>query len=295
MTTTERLALDDVVAIDVHAHALNSSHDHGDDETGNATKADQAKRWKTDLINIDIAGTAEYYRSRRIMAVLFGVDSERHMGDKRVPNYEVAEAAREHDDVFIPFASIDPYRGKAGIAEAIDLMDNHGIHGFKFHPSVQGFAPDDPVAYRLYEVIAERGKVALFHTGQTGIGRTSPGGGGVRLKYSNPMYYDDIAVDLPDLKIILAHPSFPWQDEALAVARHKQNVYIDLSGWSPKYFDPKLVQHANSLIKDKVLFGSDFPLLTPDRWLTDFAEAPFKDAVRPLILKDNAIRLFNLS
>jgi predicted TIM-barrel fold metal-dependent hydrolase len=94
-----------------------------------------------------------------------------------------------------------------------------------------------------------------------------PGGGGIRLKYGNPMAIDDVAVDFPDLPIILAHPSFPWQDEAISVCLHKPTVYIDLSGWSPKYFSATLVQYANSLLKNKVLFGSDYPLLTPDRWM----------------------------
>ena len=87
---------------------------------------------------------------------------------------------------------------------------------------------------------------------------------------------------------MLAHPSFPWQDEAISICLHKANVWIDLSGWSPKYFPPQLVQYANTQLREKVLFGSDFPLLTPERWLADFAEAPFKDEVRPLILKENA-------
>ncbi|OJW02597.1 MAG: 4-hydroxyphenyl-beta-ketoacyl-CoA hydrolase [Microbacterium sp. 67-17] len=291
--TAARLTLDDVVAIDFHAHALNSAT-APEDAAAKKIKADQADRWKSDLVNIDLDGTAQYYRERKMMAVIFGVDSERHMGDKRVPNIEVAEAAARHDDVFVPFASIDPYRGKAAIAEAVDLIENHGVQGFKFHPSVQDFAPDDRLACDLYEVIAGYKRIALFHSGQTGIGRNFPGGGGVRLKYSNPMYYDDLAVDFPDMTIVIAHPSFPWQDEALAVARHKQNVFIDLSGWSPKYFDPKLIQHSNNLLKDKVLFGSDFPLLTPDRWLADFAQAPFKDEVRSLILKDNAVRVLGL-
>jgi predicted TIM-barrel fold metal-dependent hydrolase len=86
----------------------------------------------------------------------------------------------------------------------------------------------------------------------------------------------------------------PWQDEALSVAGHKPQVYIDLSGWSPKYFPPQLVAQANSLLRDKVLFGSDFPALTPQRWLDDFAKLPIKDEVRPLILKENAARLFGL-
>src|SRR2546421_464638 len=100
--------------------------------------------------------------------------------------------------------------------------------------------------------------------------------------------------DFPDLKIVIAHPSFPWQDEALAIATHKLLVYIDLSGWSPKYFPPQLVRYANTLLKDKVLFGTDFPLITPDRWLADFAALDIKPEVRPLILKGNAARLLGL-
>src|SRR3546814_20691712 len=91
----------------------------------------------------------------------------------------------------------------------------------------------------------------------------------MRLRHSNPMLLDDVAVDFPDLKIIIAHPSFPWQDEALAVANHKPLVYIDLSGWSPKYFPPQLVHYAKSLLQDKVLFGSYFPVIKPARWLAD--------------------------
>jgi ferredoxin len=105
------------------------------------------------------------------------------------------------------------------------------------------------------------------------------------------MHVDDVAVDFPELKIVLAHPSFPWQDEALAVAVHKPQVYIDLSGWSPKYFPEILIQYTNTRLKTKMLFGSDFPLITPDRWLADFEQAEFKDEVRPLILRENAIRL----
>ena len=84
------------------------------------------------------------------------------------------------------------------------------------------------------------------------------------------MHVDDVAVDFPRLKIVLAHPSFPWQDEAISVALHKPQVYIDLSGWSPKYFPPQLVHHANTLLREQVLFGSDYPFITPDRWLADF-------------------------
>jgi uncharacterized protein len=151
------------------------------------------------------------------------------------------------------------------------------------------------MAYPLYEVIAEAGLPALFHTGHSGIGSGLPGGGGIRLKYSQPIHVDDVAVDFPELKIVLAHPSFPWTDEAISIAMHKPQVFIDLSGWSPKYFPPQLVQYANTLLSRQVLFGSDYPMITPDRWLADFAAAPFRDEVRPLILKENAARLLGLA
>jgi predicted TIM-barrel fold metal-dependent hydrolase len=96
------------------------------------------------------------------------------------------------------------------------------------------------------------------------------------------------------MPIILAHPSWPWQDEALSMCLHKPQVYIDLSGWSPKYFPPQIVQFANTQLKKKVLFGSDYPLITPDRWLKDFAAIDIRDDVRPLILKENAATLFKL-
>jgi predicted TIM-barrel fold metal-dependent hydrolase len=150
------------------------------------------------------------------------------------------------------------------------------------------------MAYPLYETIQELEVPALFHTGQTGIGAGVPGGGGIRLKYANPLALDDVAADFPDLRIIMAHPSFPWQDEALAIATHKPNVHIDLSGWSPKYFPPLLVRYANTLLKDRVLFGSDYPAITPDRWLADFEALDIKPEVRPLILKENAVRLLGL-
>ena len=116
-----------------------------------------------------------------------------------------------------------------------------------------------------------------------------------RLQNSNPMLLEDVAIAFPDMQIVIAHPSWPWQDEALSLAMHKPNIWIDLSGWSPKYFPPQLVQYANTLLKDRILFGSDYPLITPDRWMADFEEAGFKDSVKPLILKKNAMRLLGLS
>ncbi|RRO14134.1 amidohydrolase [Saccharopolyspora rhizosphaerae] len=286
--------VDELVAIDVHTHAEISQDGHGSlspELFGASEEYFKAEGHRQPTI----AEMADHYRQRTMAAVVFTVDAEFATGHPRIANEEVAQSCAEHSDVLIPFASVDPWKGKAGVREARRLVTEHGVRGFKFHPSIQGFSPNDRMAYPLYEAIEELGVPALFHTGQTGIGAGVPGGGGIRLKHSNPMFVDDVAVDFPELRIILAHPSFPWQDEALAVATHKPHVHIDLSGWSPKYFPPQLVHYANSLLQDKVLFGSDFPVITPDRWLADFEKLDLKPHVRPKILKDNAAKLFGLA
>jgi predicted TIM-barrel fold metal-dependent hydrolase len=291
------LNLDDLVAIDIHTHAeepCNCRRDDGYYEF----QAAMAKYFKNPAgasgMLPTVQETAAYYRERRIAAVIFPVDAERETGFRRYNNEEVAQICAENDDILIPFASIDPAKGKAGAREARRLVREFGVRGFKFHPTMMGFFPNDRMAYPLYEAIAEEGAIALFHTGQTGVGSGMRGGMGMRLKYSNPIYIDDVAVDFPDMPIIMAHPAFPWQEEALAVCQHKPNVWIDLSGWSPRYFPEILVRYANSLLREKMLFGSDWPAITPDRWLADFAKAAFRDEVRPLILKENARRLLKL-
>ena len=282
----------ELVAIDVHTHAEVSCRQPVDEVWKEYEEA-ASKYFKAGK-RPTIPETIAYYRERKIGLVMFTVDTEYEMGVRRIANEEVSDAARDNPDIMVAFASIDPHKGKLGVREARRLIRDHGIKGFKFHPTAQGFFPNDRLAYPLYEVIAEHKLPALFYSGHSGIGTGMPGGGGLRLKYSNPMYVDDVAADFPDMTIIIAHPSFPWQDEALSVCLHKPNVYIDLSGWSPKYFPPQLVQYANGQLKRKMLFGSDFPLLTPDRWIKDFKEAAFKPEVHGLILKDNAIAALGL-
>jgi len=285
--------IQNLVAIDVHTHAEVSQR-LPTDPKGQEMQGASADYFKDDGPRPTIPEIAAYYRERNMACVVFPVDMESTTGLVRVPNEEVAEIAAEHADVLIPFASIDPAKGKMGAREARRLIEHFGVRGFKFHPSLQAFYPNDRTAYILYEVIAEAGLPAIFHTGHSGIGAGMRGGGGVRLKYSNPMYLDDVAVDFPDMPIIMAHPSFPWQDEALSVCLHKPQVYIDLSGWSPKYFPPQLIQYANTLLKHKMLFGSDYPLITPDRWIADFEDTGIRPEVRPLILKENAVKLLGL-
>jgi len=274
----------ELIAIDTHVHLEPDDDNQASERAAKKYFGDSgAKRdWKS---------LAEYYRSRKIGCVVFPVE-EKLTGKPQIPNERVAEFAAQHADIMIPFASIDPTRGVEAVQEAKRLVASGGIRGLKLHPPLQQFFPNDRMAYPLYEVFAEAKLPVLFHTGHSGIGSGMPGGCGVRLKYGNPMPIDDVAVDFPEMPIILAHPSFPWQDEALSICLHKPTVYIDLSGWSPKYFPANLIQYANTLLKHKMLFGSDYPLITPDRWLADFEKIDIRPEVRPLILKENALRLF---
>lgn len=278
--------LSSLTAIDVHVHL-----EPGED---NPVDAGAKKYFGDSGAPRDPNGLADYYRARNMACVVFSVD-EPLTGRRHFSNEEVLRFAADHSDIAIPFASIDPKRGTEGVEKAKQLVRSGSVRGLKLHPPLQQFLPNDRLAYPLYEVFAEAQLPVIFHTGHSGIGTGLPGGGGVRLKYGDPLPIDDVAVDFPTMPIIMAHPSFPWQEEAISICVHKPNVYIDLSGWSPKYFSATLIQYANTLIKDKVLFGSDYPLITPDRWLADFEKIAIRDSVRPLILKDNALKLLRLT
>ncbi|WP_206492124.1 4-hydroxyphenyl-beta-ketoacyl-CoA hydrolase [Rhodococcus sp. KRD162] len=286
--------VDAIVALDVHTHVEidGCGHRSLDDELMAASEK-YFKSGEERTPGID--AIADYYRARNMAAVVFTVDAGAASGHTPNSVEEIAEGAARHNDVLIPFGSVDPWQGKVAVRRVHRLVEEFGVRGFKFHPSMQGFEPNDRRFYPIYEAITEAGVPALFHTGQTGIGAGLPGGHGIKLRYSDPMLLDDVAADFPDLTVIMAHPAVPWVDAQISIATHKSNVYMDLSGWAPKYFPPQLVRAANSMLKRKVLFGSDFPVLTPDRWMKDFAELDLKDQVRPLVMKTNALAALGLT
>ncbi|GAA1222991.1 4-hydroxyphenyl-beta-ketoacyl-CoA hydrolase [Prauserella halophila] len=282
-----------ITALDVHTHVEIDGCGHkslDDDLIAASEKYFKSGQERTP----GIESMAEYYRERNMAAIVFTVDAGSATGHPVNSVEEIAEKAARHNDVLIPFGSVDPWQGRTAVNRIRTLVDEYGVKGFKFHPSLQGFEPNNRDFYPLYEALTECGVPALFHTGQTGIGAGLPGGHGIKLRYSDPMLLDDVAADFPELTIIMAHPSVPWQDAAISSASHKPNVYIDLSGWSPKYFPPQLVQAANSILRHKVLFGSDFPVIQPDRWMRDFDKLEIRDEVRPLIFKDNALKILGL-
>ena len=288
-----KIDLAKLVAIDVHTHAEVSSRAPRDPCSMIFDEA-MAKYFK-EAGRPTIPQVAQYYRERKMAAVIFTVDSEAEIGVWRIANEEVAEVAAEHSDVLIPFASIDPARGKMGAREARRLIEEYGVRGFKFHPSSQGFFPNDRKAYGLYEVIQGHKLPALFHTGQTGFGAQC--GAAAACGSSTPTRCTSTTWRWisPTCRSSWRTHRSRGRTRRCRWPRTSRKVYIDLSGWSPKYFPANLVQYANTLLRHKMLFGSDFPVLTPDRWLADFAKIDIKPEVRPLILKDNAIKLLGLA
>jgi len=278
-----------VRAIDIHIHPP---------MPGRRTLTDDpeiAKYFRSAVAHSKQEEMAEMYAELDIFGVLFQIDFETASGSKPIPNDYIAELVQRYPKQFVGFGSVDPWKGAIAVREAERCAEELGLLGLKFHPQQQQFYPNDQRFYPLWETAQRLGLIVLFHTGTTGVGVGQPGGGGIKLKYARPIpYIDDVAADFPELTIIMAHPSFPWQDEQLAMLVHKPNVYMDLSGWSPKYFSPLLVQYAKTLIQDKVMFGSDYPVISPERWLRDFDALGFDEPVRQKILIDNAKKLLKL-
>jgi len=280
----------EVKAIDVHVHLS--------DQASIAARGERAQQmaryFGRERKPVSIDEMADQYRARNMMAVIMNTTDQTVTGLTPVPNDHVAEAVRKHPDVFLGFGAIDPWQGKVALNEIRRIKDM-GLHGVgELNPARQKFFPNDTRFYPLWEEVQKLALPILFHTGMAGAGAGTPGGMGFKLKYTQPIHLDDVAADFPELIIIGAHPSWPWQEEALAIARHKANYYIDLSGWAPKYFPRELVHHANSILQDKVLFGSDWPSIGVERWLEEFERIEIKPEVRQKIMLENAKKLFRL-
>ena len=164
--------------------------------------------------------------------------------------------------------------------------------GIKFQATAQAFFPDDHRFYPLYDLCQSLGKAVQFHSGTTGFGAGTPGGMGLKLKYCRPIpHLDDVAADFPGLTIIACHPSWPWQDEMIAVCLHKANVSMEMSGWSPKYFSDALKREIRGRLQDRVMFGSDYPVLSYERLFRDWESEGYPDAVLEKVYLRNAERI----
>ena len=166
--------------------------------------------------------------------------------------------------------------------------------GFHFHPIIGHFAVNDRRIYPLFEVINELNVPVLIDVGTTGMGAGMAGGMGAKLRHAHPSAIDELAADFPNLTIIAAHPGWPWVDEMTAVALHKGNVFWEVSGWAPKYFPPQLKTDIRRRLKDKIMFGSDYPSIPHARLLREWSELGYSDEIMELVFHLNAERVLGL-
>jgi uncharacterized protein len=237
---------------------------------------------------------AREYSDMDIVAVLLAWDAETATGRPRVPNDLVAEACRAYPGTFVGFGSVDPLKGPRAVEE-LDRIADLGLKGVKLHPSLQAFAPNEERHWPLYERCQELGLSVLFHTGTSGIGAGQPGGQGIRIDLARPILLDAPAAAFPDLKIIAAHFGYPWHLELLAMALHKTNIYIDISGSAPRYIPSEVMRDMKGRLQGQFLFGSDYPFLQPQRCLDELQTLEIPPAALQKLLVDNGRRLLGIA
>jgi len=238
-----------------------------------------------------LAELADRYRALDIKAVLLAWDAETATGRPRVPNETIAAACEAHPDAFTGIGSVDPHKGETAVAEVAKIA-GLGLRGVKFHPSLQAFAPDDPRYDPVFAACEEHGLLALFHTGTSGIGARQPGGQGIRIDYSHPLKLDAVAAAHPRLTVVAAHFGWPWHMDLIAMALHKTNVYIDISGWSPKRMPHEVVRELKGRLSGQFVWGSDFPFIDPERCLAELEDLGIASQA---LLHDNAKRILRIA
>jgi predicted TIM-barrel fold metal-dependent hydrolase len=235
------------------------------------------------------------FRRDDVLALPIAWDSMHGTGDVRFTNEEVAALTARHPDVFLPgWAMVDPWRGRAGLAEIVHAIRDLGLIGVKYQPPVQAFCPSDPQFYPIWDLLQSLGAPVLIHCGTTAIGAGEPGGLGFKLDHARPLHLDAIAADFPRLNIVAAHPGWPWTEELIAVALHKGNVSIDISGWGPKYIPAPLKHDMSRRLQDKVIFGSDYPGWSAGQCCDEWEMEGFKPGVLEKLFKGNITRILNL-
>ena len=237
---------------------------------------------------------AAAYQAADCVGVLLGWDAESATGRPPLANDLVAEIVARFPGRFVGFAGIDPWKGAGALRELRRAREDLGLAGVKFHPSMQAFRPDDPRWSELFERAAGYALPCLFHTGTSGIGAGTPGGQGIELAYARPIHLDAVAARYPELPVIMAHFGWPWHLEAVAIALHKRNVYLELSGWAPRHVPDEVVREAEGRLADRVLWGSDTPFFDPGKVLKEWEQRLSQAAFRRVV-RDNAARLLGLA
>lgn len=235
-------------------------------------------------------------REAKVQVLLVAFDTETVTGLLPCTNEYVAKVRDTYPDTVLQaWGSVDPWKGEKAIHEAERAVKELNVIGFHFHPIMGNFSVGDPQFYPLWEKIVELQVPIMVDTGTTGLGAGVAGGMGRHLKMANPFpALDDLAADFPDLKIIAAHPAWPWTEQMIMIALHKANVFWELSGWAPEYFPGALKHDIGRRLKDKIMFGSDYPSLTHQRLIASWKSQGYSDEILEKVFYKNAQRILGL-
>ena len=231
-----------------------------------------------------------------VEAVLVAFDIESVTGSPPLSNdYVAGMRDRNAGRILQAWAAVDPLKGPAAVAEAEHAIKDLHMLGFHFHPIMGHFAVDEPRFHPLFEAIDSMSVPVMVDVGTTGMGAGLPGGLGSRLRHAHPQAIDELAANFPTLTIIAAHPGWPWVEEMTAVALHKGNVFWELSGWAPRYFPESLKKDIRGRLRDKVMFGSDYPSLAYDRIFREWDELDYSSEIMEAVFHRNAERVLGLA
>jgi predicted TIM-barrel fold metal-dependent hydrolase len=250
--------------------------------------------WKREWKAKDEAAVAEEFRTNGIEACLVALDLSTTVATPPCSNDYVAGMRDRHDCIIAAGGAVEPAKGAEAIAEARHAIRDLGMIGLHFHPIMQHLSVDDRRFYPLFEELSGLGAAVMIDVGMTGMGAGMPGGMGAKTRHAHPSAIDALAADFPQLKIIMAHPGYPWVDETTAVALHKGNVYWEMSGWGPKYLPPQLVRDMRTRLQDKMMFGSDYPSIPYARLLADWQSLDLPAAFMEKFFHGNAERVLGL-
>jgi uncharacterized protein len=228
------------------------------------------------------------YSQLDLVGVLLGWDAQ----GREIDNAELARICSASDGRMIGFGSVDP--GRPDALERLARFPSLGLRGLKLHPTLQGFDPGEDRFEPFFDAAAELGLIVLTHAGTSGLGAGEPGGQGLRIDLAQPLAFDRIAARHPGMPIVLAHVGWPWHLEALAMALHKSNVYLDISGWKYRYLPEDVRREMPRRLRAQFLFGSDYPMFDPSACLEEFARLQLPDDVAAAVLRDNARELLAL-
>lgn len=256
-----------------------------------AELAQQEKVWRSSPTYATEEEMAAYFRSIDVRTVLdFGFTKHLPVPQVREFHDYALETRRRFPDVVLGhWLQIDPRSGREGVDELERcLLADSGFIGYCVSGTAAGLPASDPAWEPFYQRCIEAKAPVLVLVGYTGTGAGLPGGKGMLLEHCHPRYLDEVAARFPALTLVAGRPAWPWQAETIAVLLHKTNVWYELHGWSPKHFTPDLKWEISHRLRDRVMFGADYPLFRYERLVADWEAEGYSAEILERVFHRNA-------